>query len=59
MRSTQRRRTSSSCLGVIATGFSWEYPWAPISCPASTIIFTCSGKVSIEWPGMNQLALMP
>src|SRR5713226_6923212 len=31
----------------------------PISWPAPTTIFVCSGKVSIEWPGMNQLILRP
>jgi hypothetical protein len=40
-------------------GFSCEYPCAPISCPPSTTIFVWSGKVSIECPGMNQLARMP
>ena len=31
----------------------------PISCPASTTIFVCSGKVSIEWPGMNHVVRRP
>src|SRR5690349_10967385 len=31
----------------------------PISCPASATIFVCSGKVSIECPGMNQVVLSP
>src|SRR4051794_39438961 len=31
----------------------------PISWPASTTIFVCSGKVSIEWPGMNHVVLRP
>ena len=58
MSSTDFLSTSSSCCRVIATGFSCEYPWAPISCPADAIIFVSSGKVSIEWPGINQLALI-
>src|SRR6266550_3957529 len=31
----------------------------PISCPASATAFIWSGKVSIEWPGMNQVVLTP
>ena len=31
----------------------------PISWPASATAFICLGKVSIEWPGMNQVVLMP
>ena len=27
----QRTKTASSCSGVMAIGFSWEYPWRPIS----------------------------
>src|SRR5256885_286743 len=31
----------------------------PISWPASTTAFICSGKVSAEWPGMNQVVFRP
>src|SRR5919198_2021568 len=31
----------------------------PISCPALTTIRICSGKVSMEWPGTNQVVLIP
>src|SRR5699024_11858447 len=51
-------RTSSSCSGVISNGFSCEYPCTPISCPSRTILFTCSGNVSIECPGVNQVAFI-
>ncbi len=51
-------RTASSCSGVIAIGFSCEYPCIPTSWPASTTIFVSSGNVSIECPGMNQVVFM-
>src|SRR5215212_4935648 len=59
MRSMHLLRTASSCSGVMATGFSWEYPCRPISCPASATICICRGKVSMEWPGMNQVVRRP
>src|SRR5713101_5254625 len=31
----------------------------PISCPPFTTMRICSGKVSMEWPGTNQVVLMP
>src|SRR5215212_3489944 len=31
----------------------------PISCPASAAAFISAGNVSIEWPGMNHVVLMP
>ncbi len=31
----------------------------PTSWPASATACICSGKVSMEWPGMNQVVLMP
>src|SRR6478609_934335 len=31
----------------------------PISCPASATAFISMGNVSIEWPGINQVVLMP
>src|SRR3954469_24739781 len=31
----------------------------PISCPASATAFISAGNVSIEWPGINQVVLMP
>ena len=56
MSSIERSRMAVSCSRVMAMGFSCEYPCTPISCPASTIIRVRSGKVSIEWPGTNQVA---
>ena len=47
--------TASSWVGVMAIGFSWRYPCAPISWPASTIGLISFGKVSIEWPGMKNV----
>src|ERR1700732_3903061 len=31
----------------------------PISCPESATACICSGNVSIEWPGMNHVVLIP
>src|SRR6266550_2602754 len=31
----------------------------PISCPAAATAFISAGNVSIEWPGMNHVVLMP
>ena len=31
----------------------------PISWPAEATAFISSGKVSIEWPGMNHVVLIP
>src|SRR4051812_38085395 len=31
----------------------------PISCPASATAFISAGNVSIEWPGMNHVVLIP
>src|SRR5580700_908527 len=31
----------------------------PISCPASATAFISAGNVSIEWPGINHVVLMP
>ena len=31
----------------------------PISCPASATMRVSSGKVSIEWPGMNHVVVSP
>ena len=49
----------SSWSGVSATGFSWLYPYIPISWPASATALICSGKVSAEWPGTNRVVLIP
>lgn len=50
--------TSLCCSNVISLGFSWLYPWRPISWPESRIRAHSEGKVSRLWPGMNQVAVM-
>ncbi len=50
MSSIDRSRMAVSCSRVIAMGFSCEYPWTPISCPASTIIRVRSGTSRSSGP---------
>lgn len=52
-------RISRCCSRLISFGFSWEYPWRPISWPASRTAAISFGKDSNEWPGINHVVLMP
>src|SRR4051794_13938296 len=59
MSSMQRSSTACSCSRLIAIGFSWLYPWTPISCPAATHASNCSGNVSMECPGQKNVCVRP